>query len=80
MFNSLKTILPETDDSKTNFPEADTPRDRRPGRKPIPYICDFSRYEKSSSMKRPTLKVIDFDSVVQNTKSSKSITFHVGLF
>ena len=39
----------------------------------IPYICDFSRYEKSSSMKRPTLKVIDFDSVVQNTKSSKSI-------
>ena len=24
-------------------------------------------------MKRPTLKVIDFDSVVQNTKSSKSI-------
>ena len=39
----------------------------------IAYICDFSRYEKSSSMKRPTLKVIDFDSVVQNTKSSKSI-------
>ena len=48
-------------------------RDRLPGREPIPYICDFSRYEKSSSMKRPTLKVIDFDSVVQNTKSSKSI-------
>ena len=39
----------------------------------IAYICDFSRYEKSSSMKRLTLKVIDFDSVVQNTKSSKSI-------
>ena len=39
----------------------------------LAYICDFSRYEKSSSMKRPTLKVIDFDSVVQNTKSSKSI-------
>ena len=48
-------------------------RERRPGREPIPYICVFSRYEKSSSMKRPTLKVIDFDSVVQNTKSSKSI-------
>ena len=48
-------------------------RARRPGREPIAYICDFSRYEKSSSMKRPTLKVIDFDSVVQNTKSSKSI-------
>ncbi len=48
-------------------------RDRRPRREPIPYIYDFSRYEKSSSMKRPTLKVIDFDSVVQNTKSSKSI-------
>ena len=43
-------------------------------------ICDFSRYEKSSSMKRPTLKVVDFDSVVQNTKSSKSTTFNVGLF
>ena len=25
VFNSLKTMLPETDDSKTNFPEADTP-------------------------------------------------------
>ena len=48
-------------------------RDKRPGREPMAYICDFSRYEKSSSMKRPTLKVIDFDSVVQNTKSSKSI-------
>ena len=48
-------------------------RERRPGREPIAYICVFSRYEKSSSMKRPTLKVIDFDSVVQNTKSSKSI-------
>ena len=48
-------------------------RDKRPGREPIAYIYDFSRYEKSSSMKRPTLKVIDFDSVVQNTKSSKSI-------
>ena len=48
-------------------------RDRRPRRDTISYICDFSRYEKSSSMKRPTLKVIDFDSVVQNTKSSKSI-------
>ena len=46
---------------------------RRPGRDKISYICDFSRYEKSSCMKRPTLKVIDFDSVVQNTKSSKSI-------
>ena len=22
------------------------------------YICDFSRYEKSSSMKRPTLKLL----------------------
>ena len=39
----------------------------------IIYICDFRRYEKSSSKKRPLLKVIDFDSVVQNTKSSKSI-------
>ena len=48
-------------------------RDRRPRRDTISYICDFSRYEKSSSMKRLTLKVIDFDSVVQNTKSSKSI-------
>ena len=49
-------------------------------REPLAYICDFSRYEKSSSMKRPTLKVVDFDSVVQNTKSSKSTTFNVGLF
>ena len=48
-------------------------RDRRPRRDKLSYIYDFSRYEKSSSMKRPTLKVIDFDSVVQNTKSSKSI-------
>ena len=39
----------------------------------IIYICDFRRYEKSSSKKRPTWKGIDFDSVVQNTKSSKSI-------
>jgi len=31
-------------------------------------------------MKSPTLKNIDFDSVVQNTKSSKSIFFNVGLF
>ena len=46
----------------------------------IIYICDFRRYEKSSSKKRPTLKGIDFDSVVQNTKSSKSIPFHAGLF
>ena len=29
-------------------------RDKRPGREPIAYIYDFSRYEKSSSMKRPT--------------------------
>ena len=54
--------------------------DRRPGRDKISYICDFSRYEKSSSMKRPTLKVIDFDSVVQNTKVSKSIIFIPGFF
>ena len=56
-----------------NFLLFNSLRDKRPGREPIAYICDFSRYEKSSSMKRPTLKVIDFDSVVQNTKSSKSI-------
>ena len=56
-----------------NFLLFNSLRDKRPGREPLAYICDFSRYEKSSSMKRPTLKVIDFDSVVQNTKSSKSI-------
>ena len=33
-------------------------RDKRPGREPMAYICDFSRYEKSSSMKRPTLKLL----------------------
>ena len=46
----------------------------------IAYICDFSRYEKSSSMKRSTLKVIDFDDFVFCTTESKSITFNVGLF
>ena len=56
-----------------NFLLFNSLRDKRLGREPLAYICDFSRYEKSSSMKRPTLKVIDFDSVVQNTKSSKSI-------
>ena len=33
-------------------------REKRPGREPMAYICDFSRYEKSSSMKRPTLKLL----------------------
>ena len=56
-----------------NFLLFNSLRDKRPGRELLAYIYDFSRYEKSSSMKRPTLKVIDFDSVVQNTKSSKSI-------
>lgn len=31
-------------------------------------------------MKSPSLKVIDFDSVVKNTKVAKSILFHKAIF
>ena len=46
----------------------------------IIYICAFRRHEKSSSKKRPTCRVIDFDDFVFCTTESKSITLHVGLF
>ena len=46
----------------------------------IIYICDFRRYEKSSSKKRPAWKGIDFDDFVFCTTESKSIPFHAGLF
>ena len=70
MKSQLFGEFPNLSNMNSDFPPI--AKDSSP-RETIPYICDFSRCEKSSSMKRPTLKVIDFDSVVQNTKSSKSI-------
>ena len=41
-----------------NFLLFNSLRDKRPGRELLAYIYDFSRYEKWSSMKRPTLKLL----------------------
>ena len=73
-------MLPETDDSKTNFLEADTPETdaREENRYPI-FVASELR-DCSKMLEKADIKIIDFDDFVFCTTESKSITFNVSLF